>query len=178
MNLQFKQCDERDAERLSILGKKTFIDAFEHLNNPDDFKSYIEEAFSVEQITKELNTPGSRFYFALLQHTLIGYIKLNTGKAQTEPMDDDSLELERIYISKEFQNRGLGNMVLDHVIGLARKESYKSIWLGVWQKNFGAIRFYEKTGFEKFGTHPYYVGKDKQIDWLMKLDLDQDFGGS
>ena len=34
-----------------------------------------------------------------------------------------------------------------------------------------AIKFYEKQGFEKFGTHVFKLGEDEQIDHLMKLTL-------
>jgi ribosomal protein S18 acetylase RimI-like enzyme len=50
-----------------------------------------------------------------------------------------------------------------------KKKAY--IWLGVWEHNTAAIRFYERLGFEKFAMHPYYIGKDRQTDWLMKMNL-------
>ena len=86
-------------------------------------------------------------------------------------MTTDALELERIYIIKEFQGRKIGQKLLQRAmkIGFERNKAY--LWLGVWEKNVDAIRFYQKHGFVKFGTHPYYIGNDKQTDWLMRYDL-------
>ena len=61
--------------------------------------------------------------------------------------------------------------MLDKTISLARKEQVEFLWLGVWEENKKAIRFYKRYGFIKFGTHPYYIGADKQTDWLMKYSL-------
>ncbi|MEY3918157.1 MAG: Protease synthase and sporulation negative regulatory protein 1, partial [Bacteroidota bacterium] len=45
------------------------------------------------------------------------------------------------------------------------------IWLGVWEHNPRAIRFYEKQGFVKFDQHIFQLGDDEQTDILMKLSL-------
>ena len=72
---------------------------------------------------------------------------------------------------KECQGKRLGQQLLQKAIQLASKANKQYIWLGVWEHNTDAIRFYQKHGFSKFGTHPYYVGKDKQTDWLLRFDL-------
>ena len=171
MTLTFKQCTIHDLDALISISRDTFIEAFEKDNNPDDFEKYIAEAFSVDSIKDQLLNPESAFYFAFDNKSLVGYIKLNQGKAQTEEFTDNCIELERIYVDAKSQNKGFGKSLIDHAIKIAKEHNHDYIWLGVWQKNEGAVRFYERYGFEKFGTHPYYIGKDKQIDWLMRLDL-------
>lgn len=171
MALSFNQCQREDLEDLVTLSNNTFIEAFEKDNDPIDFKNYICEAFFTDSIIKQLENPESLFYFAFNGKQLIGYIKINQGAAQTEDFSDQCIELERIYVKSDFQNKGYGKELLNYAIGLARKADQDFIWLGVWQKNTNAVRFYERYGFRKFGTHPYFIGKDKQIDWLMRLDL-------
>ena len=171
MTLRFKQCDSKDIDLLTKIGRETFIVAFEHMNDPEDFKAYIEQAFSENQLQKELQTEGSEFYFVYKEGDLVAYIKLNCGDAQTEALGDKAIELERIYVQENFQNQGLGKDIMKEVIEQNRNKSFDFMWLGVWQKNEGAIRFYQKLGFEIFDTHPYYIGKDKQTDWLMRLEL-------
>ncbi len=171
MSLVFKICDINDLEELIEISKSTFITAFEKDNDPSDFKEYIEKAFSEKQITKELTNPNSTFYFVYKKNVLVAYIKLNTGDAQNEFQNDDSVELERIYVLKEFQGQQIGKHILEEVIQIAKEKKVNFLWLGVWEENKGAIKFYERYGFQKTGTHPYYVGNDKQTDWLMKLDF-------
>jgi len=171
MNLSFKKCNSNDLDRLLEVSRTTFIDAFEKDNNPDDFKEYINSAFSRETIKAEISNPNSLFYFTYHYDTLVGYFKINQKGAQTEQINTNTLELERIYVVKAFQGRQIGKHMLFKTIELAKSKNTSFLWLGVWEKNSAAIRFYERYGFIKFDTHHYFIGNDKQTDWLMKLNL-------
>ena len=48
---------------------------------------------------------------------------------------------------------------------------YNKVWLGVWEKNFKAIRFYKKYGFKKFGQHNFLLRNDLQTDYLFEIDV-------
>lgn len=170
--LIFKTCTIKDLDQLIEISKQTFIDAFEKQNDPTDFKNYIARAFNKEQITLELQHPDSLFYFLILKDIgLVGYIKLNRKEAQKELFDMDAIELERIYILKEYQGKKLGQEALSMVIDIAKSQKASYLWLGVWEQNTRAIAFYQRHGFVKFGEHPYLIGEDEQYDWLMRLDL-------
>ena len=171
MNLLYKICAENDLQTLVDISISTFISAFEKHNNPKDFKAYMKKAFSQEQLREELLNPNVRFYFVYKDASLVGYYKLNAQNAQTEPLGNDSIEIERIYVLEQFQGQQIGKEMLYNIIQLAKQEQMAFIWLGVWEMNTAAIRFYERHGFVKFNSHPYYVGSDKQTDWMMRLDL-------
>ncbi|MBT8236790.1 MAG: GNAT family N-acetyltransferase [Bacteroidia bacterium] len=171
MPLHLIPCTPKELPLLVELGRETFKDAFAEANDPKDFQAYIEKAFSKKRIQAELNNPHSFFYLVYSDDKLAGYFKLNYLSAQTDIKSKEGAELERIYVLKAFQNQHIGQWMLEQAIKLAGKIGKDFLWLGVWEKNPGAIRFYERNGFEKFGKHPYYVGSDKQMDWLMKLDL-------
>ncbi len=171
MQLTFKKCSVSDLDQLVQISKATFIDAFEADNSPDDFKVYIDFAFNKSKLTEELENPCTSFYFVYADNDLVGYFKLNENDAQSDLKGVDSLELERIYVVPEFQGKGIGNNMLQQVKKLASQSIKTFLWLGVWERNKAAIKFYETNGFSKFGKHPYYIGKDKQMDWLMRFDL-------
>jgi len=173
MNLSYKFCDIKDLPILVEISINTFVSAFEKLNNPEDFKSYMDIAFSKEQLKKELLNKNASFYFVYNDKELVGYFKLNQKEAQTEFFGNISIEIERIYVLDKFQGQQIGKKMLLHIFEIAKKEKASFIWLGVWEKNTAAIRFYERYGFEKFDTHPFYIGNDKQTDLLMRLDLIQ-----
>lgn len=164
------KCTPEQAVPLAAIARKTFVDAFEKDNDPEDFKTYMDGAFCKESLLKELENPNVSYYLVYLHQDLAGYFKVNENDAQTDIKDKTALELERIYVLREFQGKKLGEWMLQQVEHLARERGKAYLWLGVWEKNTGAIRFYEKQGFTKFGTHPYYIGKDRQIDWLMRLN--------
>jgi ribosomal protein S18 acetylase RimI-like enzyme len=162
-------CSLEEIETLVQLSVKTFSDAFEKHNSPDDFAMYLKSAFSMDRLEGELKNPDSTFFFIYTNDDIVGYLKINKGEAQTELNDENAWELERIYILQAFQGKQLGSWALNRVLKLAKEASAKYVWLGVWESNLRAIKFYESHGFKKFGEHPYYVGADKQNDWLMRL---------
>ncbi|GAB5473274.1 MAG: GNAT family N-acetyltransferase [Maribacter sp.] len=171
MSVRFQKCSPTDLDQLIDISRTTFVDAFEKDNAPDDFKAYIDKTFTKANIQEQLVHSDSTFYFAFKDEILVGYFKLNENTAQTDVKLSESVELERIYVVKEFQGNQIGKEMLHEALRLAEKAQKTFLWLGVWQKNTGAVRFYEKHGFVKFGTHPYYIGDDKQTDWLMRYDL-------
>jgi ribosomal protein S18 acetylase RimI-like enzyme len=161
-------------EQLSVLGKlarQTFSDAFKDQNNPEDFQSYLNRAFALEQLQMEIETKGTTFYLVYGNEKLCGYFKINRNGAQTDVKQADSMEMERIYVLSSFQGQGIGTKIMAHVLHMAKEVQMSFLWLGVWEKNIAAIRFYQRLGFEKFGTHPYYIGNDRQTDWLMRKEL-------
>ncbi|MGB5388292.1 MAG: GNAT family N-acetyltransferase [Eudoraea sp.] len=171
MKLHLSKCTNSDLDKLISISRKTFIEAFAENNNPDDFKAYMKKAFSKEQLLLELANPHSSFYLVLSENEVLGYFKLNENEAQTDIKDKNAIELERIYVKNEFQGNQVGHWMLNRIKYIAANKKKSYLWLGVWEKNSNAIRFYKKNGFIKFGEHPYYIGSDKQMDWLMKLNL-------
>ena len=160
-----------DLTTLISFSKKTFYNAFAHLNDPVDVEIYAAKAFNSDKVLAELNNPFSSFYFAMLGGQPVGYIKLNYSSAQTEFQHDHAIEIERIYVSADHQGKKIGNQLLDFAIGMANQAKLQYIWLGVWDKNLNAIRFYERNGFKLFGSHPFSLGNDLQTDLLMKREL-------
>ena len=91
--------------------------------------------------------------------------------AQTDVHDPDSLEIARLYVLEEYLGSGLGKKLLDTAVDFAKQHQKKYLWLGVWEHNARAIRFYEKNGLRIFGSHPFPFGDEIQTDYLMRLDL-------
>ncbi len=169
--ITIKKVTIKDVAILQELARRIFFDSFANDNSAKNMEEYMDKAFSIQQLTLELNNPDSVFYFAEHQEIPIGYLKLNYGSAQTELQSQNALEIERIYISKEYQGKRIGQRLCDKAITMAKEKGLDYVWLGVWQKNHKSIRFYEKYGFEKFGRHIFLLGKDKQTDIMMKLEL-------
>ena len=169
--VSLEPCTFSDLAVLREVALETFKEAFAAQNDPEDFESYLKEAFSEERLRREMTEPETRFFFLYDRKHLAGYAKINSGKAQTEPQDANALEIERIYVRAPFQGKGLGGWLLGKLISLAREEGKTYVWLGVWEENKEAIRFYKRHGFVIFGKHPYYIGSDRQMDWMMRLDL-------
>ena len=171
MQLKLKKCSVADLDQLVQISRTTFVDAFENQNDPENFKAYIDFAFSKGKLQGELKDANINYYFVYSSDVLAGYLKLNKNDAQTDIKLPEAIELERIYVLEAFQGKRIGEWLLNEVKKMASDKQKGFVWLGVWEKNTKAIRFYQKHGFSKFGSHPYFVGTDKQTDWLMRFDF-------
>jgi len=169
--LSIEQVTVADAPWLADLAARSFAAAFAEQNDPDDLRAYIEEAFSRERIAHEIETDGSSFFVARIGGEPAGYLKLNRGEAQTERVEGDTLEIERIYVDEAWQGHGVGKALMDFALSRAREAGCEALWLGVWENNFRALEFYRRYGFEQFGEHHFQIGKDLQRDLLLRLPL-------
>lgn len=157
--------------QLQKIGKETFSEAFAAGNTKENLQQYLNESFSVEKLTAELKDQHAEFYFALLGNQVIGYLKINFGASQTELKEKNALEIERIYVLKEFYGKGVGQQLYNRAMEIARLRGVDYVWLGVWEENTRAIRFYKKNGFVEFDKHLFRLGKDEQTDIMMKLQV-------
>ena len=162
-----------DLEKLQKIGRKTFEETFSESNSEENMGKYLEEGFSKEKLTAELKNKDSEFYFALLNDEVIGYLKVNFGESQTELKDSKALEIERIYVSKEFHGKSVGQILYDKAIEIAKRKATEYVWLGVWEENPRAISFYKKNGFVEFDKHIFRLGDDEQTDIMMKMKLEK-----
>ncbi|MGN7477389.1 GNAT family N-acetyltransferase [Solibacillus silvestris] len=171
MNIQLIQCTSEHLQALQKISRETFYETFHEQNNAENMAAYLNEAFSNEKLTTELQNVHSVFKLLYVNEALAGYLKVNANEAQSEKMESDSLEVERIYISSKFQKLGLGKVLMDEAIRLAKEMEKTKIWLGVWENNENAIAFYEKQSFQKTGAHSFHMGEEEQIDLIMTKEL-------
>lgn len=158
-------------EALRQIGRDTFLETFGARNTAENMAQYLEDGFAPEKVKLELENEYSLFYGAFNEGQLIAYLKLNLGPAQTELKDPAGLEIERIYVLQAFHGTGVGQLLYDKAIEVARQHQLDYVWLGVWEENKRAIRFYEKNGFVPFSQHVFWVGAEAQTDLMMKKVL-------
>lgn len=169
--IEVRKVNLSEVEQLQKIGRQTFTETFSDSNSEENMQKYLAEGFAVERLTTELSDSNSAFYFALIGNEIIGYLKVNFGQSQTELKATDSLEIERIYVSKAFHGKKVGQVLYEKAIELAKQAKATYVWLGVWEENPRAIRFYKKNGFIEFDKHIFRLGDDEQTDIMMKLVL-------
>ncbi|WP_288437645.1 GNAT family N-acetyltransferase [uncultured Chryseobacterium sp.] len=161
-----------DVEIVQSLGIQTFSETFAEDNTEEAMKQYLEESFNTEKIKSELTNPDSIFYIAWEEDNPVGYLKVNSGKAQTELQDETSLEIERIYVKKSHHGKKVGQLLYDQALETAKQLGKSYLWLGVWEENLRALQFYRKNGFVEFDKHIFRLGEEEQTDLMMKKMLD------
>ncbi|WP_205783227.1 GNAT family N-acetyltransferase [Flagellimonas allohymeniacidonis] len=169
--MEIRRVSITDIEKVKRIGERTFLETFSSGNSKENMNAYLEKEFSMETLKGELLDENSEFYFVELESQVVGYLKINFGKSQTEIKDDNALEIERIYVLRTFYGKGVGQLLFGKAMEIAKDRDVEYVWLGVWEHNPRAIRFYQKNGFSAFGKHIFKLGNDDQTDVLMKLEL-------
>ena len=165
-----------DADALSHLGASTFRETFRADNTPEDMDRYVAEAFSPEQQAAEIADPSGTVLVA--EHSddsgateLVGYAHVVTGSVPAAILGPAPLELKRLYVARAWHGRSVAQALMDAAIAAARARGAQTLWLGVWERNARAARFYAKYGFTRVGEHTFMLGSDSQTDWLLSRPL-------
>ena len=160
-----------DAGLLSDLGARTFSETFAADNTPEDLTAYIATSFTVTQLTSELEDPASTFLIAEVDGRAAGYAKLHDGEPEKGVEGVNPVELVRLYVSREWLGRRVGEQLMRTCVDEARQAGHDSIWLGVWERNPRAQAFYRKWNFRDVGEHVFQLGADQQRDIVMERTL-------
>ncbi|MEQ1765294.1 MAG: GNAT family N-acetyltransferase, partial [Pyrinomonadaceae bacterium] len=143
-DVKIRQATLEDAKALTDLAYTTFWDAFAHhpKNAPDDLNHYMRQAFSLEQTTKELGYENSVFLIAELDGEPAGYAKLITSTTEEGITAERPIELNRLYAHQQFLGKGIGQALMNACLERAKTDAHDVMWLGVWEFNPRAVRFY------------------------------------
>jgi ribosomal protein S18 acetylase RimI-like enzyme len=169
--LLIRQANIEDLAGLQAIGRETFTESYSDGNTEENMAAYLDSGFSGVKLKSELQNENSQFYFAEKDGEIIGYLKVNFGNAQSEKEDPNSIEIERIYVLQKYHGKQVGALLYEQALAIAKARKSPYLWLGVWEMNPRAIRFYEKNGFVEFGEHIFQLGEDAQRDVLMKKRL-------
>jgi GNAT superfamily N-acetyltransferase len=172
-DISIRQASLDDAACLTDLSYTTFWDAFAHhpKNAPDDLSHYMRQAFNIDQISDELADPKSIFLIASIEGKPAGYAKLIIDSIEEGITATRPVELSRLYSHQEYLGKGVGQNLMEACFDRALQDGHDVMWLGVWEFNPRAQRFYEKNGFQVVGKHTFQLGADPQTDLLMQRPL-------
>ena len=160
-----------DIEALQAIAKQTFTETFGSQNTAEDLAKFLSEEYAFDKLKAEVENPESFYYFCYFEDELAGYLKLNVGAAQTEPDYPEALEIQRIYVLQKYQRKRMGRAMKREALAVAEELKKPQVWLGVWENNFKAQAFYQKSGFKKVGSHDFILGNDKQTDYILLKTL-------
>lgn len=167
-DLMIRRANPEDAALLTELGTRTFSETFAAHNTPEDMATYLAANFNLAQQTAELNDPASTFLIAEVSGRPAGYAQLHVGEPAEGVAGTKPVELVRLYVSREWLGRGVGEALMRTCVDEARLAGHGTIWLGVWEQNGRAQAFYRKWDFRAVGEHVFQLGSDSQKDIVME----------
>lgn len=161
-----------DARALSLLAAETFSDTFAHLYTPNDLKVFLESNYTEQIQLSELERPDYKTFLLVCNENIVGYCMIRFGSREEQIKGPDSVtEIWRFYISKSYIGRGVAKILMDQVMEDLQERQTSVIWLGVWENNLRAQKFYKKYGFQEVGYHDFVIGTAVDRDLLFQLNL-------
>ncbi len=160
-----------DIPALRDLAIKIYRETFSEQNSEESMEAFLARDYSIESFQKEFTEPGSRYFFISDGSTPAGYLRMRRNTEADHLLGPNNIELHRIYIDKSYHGKQVGARLMRLALDIAKEGKFEWIWLGVWEYNPRAQRFYEKWGFEKFSEHIFHMGDEEQTDWLLRKKL-------
>ena len=172
MNWLIRPATATDATELSDLAERTFREAFSPLNTPEDMDLHCSRVFAPALQAAEIANRDVLTLVAELRGKLVAFAQLHLVPESPPCVKvTPSLELRRIYVASVLHGTGLAHDLLASVLAAARRAGAAGVWLGVWERNPRAIRFYQRSGFSAVGDHQFVLGTDPQRDLVMLRTL-------
>lgn len=171
-NIYIRKAATDDCNIIADLGRKTFVETYSEATHNEALQAYLEKKFTPDVINAELRNPDACFYIGFVEDAPVAFTKLRNDRKAKNLELLNGMEIERIYVLKEFQGLKVGRSMMDRCKEIAVEDKYDIIWLQVWQHNTKAIQFYQKAGFVIYETTTFNYTKDiTQEDFLMRLNL-------
>lgn len=172
--IKIRSADLNDTNLIAVLGATTFYEAYREQDESHNLANYIIENFSPAQIRVELADRNSIFFIAYRDRKAVGYAKLRENSKAECVADENTIELQRLYVLPAVYGANTGARLLRRCFAAAKDRNYDSLWLSVWQENKRALRFYEKHGFRQAGTATFVYAEIVGNNLVLKKDLLED----
>jgi ribosomal protein S18 acetylase RimI-like enzyme len=166
-DVTIRKADQRDVPELSALAIETYVDAVGHTFRPSDLDAYLEGHLSEDCFSRTVDE--DTVLLAFLDGRMVGFVQFGAVKLPVEPRSGSDRELHRLYVDLKMQDRGVGRQLMDAALTEMRRSGAANVYLDVWERNEGAIRFYRRYGFETVGSHRIAVesGAKTERDLIM-----------
>jgi ribosomal protein S18 acetylase RimI-like enzyme len=171
MSFTIRYASREDAALIADISHQTFYQTFAAENTKENMDKFLNEQFTKGRLMMEVGTSENIFLLAYKNDEIAGYVKLRDSRMPSELGHVTAIEIARIYAMSSMIGKGVGSLLMQTCIDIAKQKRKDVLWLGVWEKNYRAIEFYTKWGFEKFGETDFLLGDDVQRDWLMKREV-------
>ena len=166
--VKLKLTKPTDIPALREIAIRTQLDTFGAFNSEANMRAYLDQAYSLENLYRELDEAGSRNYLAIQDRKIAGFMRLRRNDEVEQLLGSNTIEMQRLYVDTNRKGEGIGSVMMREALAVADNESVDWIWLGVWERNIAAQKFYLKWKFEQFSEHVFQMGDDPQTDWLLR----------
>ncbi len=162
---KIREITPQDAEILAPVAHKIFLETFLPTNTAKSVMDYANVHLTPTALAQDIARPQTWTLGVFVEEQIVGYMLMLVNEQET--YQDISLELKRFYLLAEYHGRGWAQEMMATCEKKAKELGFSAMWLGVWENNFRAQKFYQKCGFEKIASHPFIMGDEAQTDFIM-----------
>lgn len=161
-----------DAATLAAFAARAFIETFGDENDPEDLRDHVASTYNPERQSAELRDDDTATLLVeRAGGTLIGYAQLCRKRVPPCVAGERPIEIYRFYVDRSAHGTGVAQALMAAAFAQAREWGADVVWLGVWEHNPRAMRFYRKFGFADVGSIDFFVGPDRQTDRVFVVPL-------
>jgi len=113
---------------------------------------HVRSSFGESIQREELADPAITYLLLEVGEHLAAFAELKAGSVDPSVQGESPLEIQRFYVDHTYHGVGLAPRLMDACMKEAKAQGAQVVWLGVWERNPRAIRFYEKCGFVDVGV--------------------------
>lgn len=161
---RIRHAQPEDAALLAAFAARAFTDAYRELSDAQEIADYVAEHFQPGVMAEVIADPACTTLLACVDDRLAGYAVIKATPAPDCVTGHEPLKLWRLYLGEGFIGQGLGARLMREVHAEARRRGAQTLWLGVYDRNVRAVRFYERFGFAKVGGQEFPFGGQIYID--------------
>jgi diamine N-acetyltransferase len=161
-----------NASALRTMARQAFSEAFAHLYDPIQFSQFLEQAYGVGgTMDRGLADPLIRWQVAAVGDQVIGYVKLTSLTLPAPAPNPGAIELQQIYVLSPWHGRGVAERLMNWALDTARAMGAPEIYLGVFDHNTRAKRFYGRHGFSEVARCTFQLGDQIDDDRVWRKTL-------
>ena len=156
--MEYRQAVYQDLEKITGLIEKAIAEMNSHDIHQWDYHyptaTDFEEDLQQKCLYVAIQDDALAAVYAINGHSDDDY-----DKCRWQGSDENAYVIHRFCVSPDFQHRGIGRLVLQHIENQLRRMGACSIRLDVFSLNPYAMRLYENDGFIKRGLADWRMGR-------------------
>lgn len=169
--LVIRKATIEDFHLISVLAITTHYEAYFELDPSHDLADYCIRFFNLETVKTELENPKLTYLIAEFAGNAVGFAELREGKKIECMQGKNAIEIQRIYVIEPMKGKKIGKALIEKCCEIGREKGYQTVWLGVWDKNVEAQKFYEKIGMKNIGITDFSDGKNEFLNFVFAIDI-------
>jgi ribosomal protein S18 acetylase RimI-like enzyme len=150
---------------LTVFARQIFFSTFEHTVDAENMRHYLDSEMNENVFAAQLTDPLYKTFLVWKSGEICGYIQFYYNP--NESYQDIKLELKRFYVDSRFHGQGIAGPMMEFCFQEIERMGEKRVWLGVWENNFKALKFYKKWGFNEIDEHLFVTGTESQRDLIL-----------